>query len=80
MAAVGGGYLLANAAAILLVRVVPMPRGEAALAMTLLSFALYAVVVIWVFAARSALAAWLGVLGSTALLGGIAAVLGAPTS
>jgi hypothetical protein len=67
-AAAFGGYALANAVAIFVSRVLPMPRAEAVLAMTLASFAVYTAAIVFAFAARSARAAWLGLLAPSALL------------
>ncbi|MEC4721251.1 DUF3649 domain-containing protein [Noviherbaspirillum sp. CPCC 100848] len=69
VAAIGGGYLLAALASAVLAAVLPMPRADAASVATMMSFAIYACAVLWVFAARSALHAWTGVLASAALLG-----------
>ncbi len=62
IAAIIGGFALANLGAILLAALLPMPRGEAVTTGVLSSFAIYTAAVIWVFAARSALRAWLGLL------------------
>lgn len=63
-----GGYALASALAVLLALVWPLPRAEAIMASTLLSFVWYAVAVIWVFSVRSVTRAWVGILGATALV------------
>lgn len=63
-----GGYALASAMAVLLALVWPLPRAEAVMVSTLLSFVWYAVAVIWVFSVRSVLRAWIGILGVTAVL------------
>ena len=76
LAATAGGYAFANVVGIFLVRVLPVARGDAVLAMTLASFALYAAAIIWTFAARSARMAWLGLLVPIALLGAIAWLVG----
>lgn len=60
-----GGYALASAVTALLALALPMPRAEAVLASTLLSFVWYAVAVIWVFSVRSVVRAWVGILGAT---------------
>lgn len=59
-AAVIGGYALASAAASALALSLPAPRHEAVLWGMLLSFLFYALAVIWVFYARSATRAWVG--------------------
>lgn len=69
LAAVVGGYALTAAIAILLALVWPIPKAEAVLASTMLSFAIYAAVVIWVFATRSATRAWVGLLVPLAVVG-----------
>jgi len=69
VAAIVGGYALTAAVIALLALWLPMARAEAVLTVTMLSFALYAGAVIWVFAARSAWRAWLGILLSTAVPG-----------
>lgn len=55
-----GGYLLTAAATSALALFLPMDRAAATLAATMLSFAIYACSVLWVFAARSA---WLACAG-----------------
>lgn len=69
-AAAGGGYAVAAlftaTLALLLPRVSQASRAEALLAATLWSFAVYALAIMGVFAARSATRAWLG-LGLSAL-------------
>ena len=62
LAAVIGGYALTAALSVLLALLLPVSRSEATLAATMLSFILYAVVVLWVFATSSATRAWLGLL------------------
>ncbi|SNR79928.1 Protein of unknown function [Methylobacillus rhizosphaerae] len=69
LAAVVGGYALTAAIAILLALVWPIPKAEAVLASTMLSFVIYAAVVIWVFATRSAARAWVGLLVPLAVVG-----------
>lgn len=61
LAATLGGYAVASGLAILLPMVLPMARAEAVLASTLLSFAAYTEVIIWVFSARAPKRAWQGV-------------------
>jgi len=75
-AAVVGGYAFANAVAIFLSHVLPIPRASAVLAMTLASFGIYAAAVIFVFATRTALRAWLGLLVPSAVIGAAAWLLG----
>lgn len=69
LAAIVGGYAVAALGAAALAVYLPLPRADAALTGTLLSFLIYAGAVIWVFAARDAGRAWLGVLLPAALLG-----------
>lgn len=76
-AAVLGGYAFATVVGVFLSRTLPMTRADAVLAATLASFGLYAVAAIWVFAARSATRAWLGLLLPMAVLGTISGFIGA---
>ncbi len=69
LAAIGGGYLLTALATTLLATCLPQSRAEATITATLLAFAVFCGVVIWVFAARSAWRAWVGVLAPSALCG-----------
>lgn len=64
-AAALGGYTLTSAATVLLALLWPVPRAQAVLWATMLSFVIYTVVVIWAFTTRTAGRAWAGmVLGS----------------
>lgn len=60
-AALFGGYALAALASVA-VLALPMAKPQAVLTGMLASFAIYAGAVIWVFAVRSALRAWAGLL------------------
>lgn len=68
-----GGYFLANAAAALGSAVIPVTPVEAVTWMTVAAFLIYLVAILWAFAARSALRAWIGIGGPA--LGCMAAVL-----
>ncbi|UGV26774.1 DUF3649 domain-containing protein [Rhodopseudomonas boonkerdii] len=61
VAALFGGYALAALSSIA-VLALPMDKVQAVIAGTLASFLVYAVAVIWVFAVRSALKAWTGLI------------------
>ncbi|MDD0839906.1 DUF3649 domain-containing protein [Curvibacter sp. HBC61] len=61
IAAIGGGYAVAALASVA-VLALPVSRPQAVIAGMLMSFALYAAAVVWVFAVRSARRAWLGLL------------------
>ncbi|HWK71087.1 DUF3649 domain-containing protein [Pollutimonas sp. M17] len=61
VAALFGGYVLAALASVATLAL-PMSKPQAVLAGMLASFVIYACAVIWVFAARSALRAWAGLL------------------
>lgn len=58
--AIPGGYAFASVWAFALGRVLPTPDVEASLIATMTSFAIYAAAVVWVFAARSAMRAMVG--------------------
>jgi hypothetical protein len=68
VAAVGGGYLLAAIADTAMAVWLPLHRAEAVITATLASFILYLCAVLWVFAARTALRAWVGILVPTTFL------------
>lgn len=56
--AIGGGYLVAALCTASLSLALPLPRPQAVLAATQLSFAIYCAVIIWAFAAPSPRRAW----------------------
>jgi hypothetical protein len=76
-AAALAGYAAAAALAIMLSRVLPMPRAEAVLTGMLLSFVFYAAAVLWAFAARSLRLVWLVLLGIAASCAAASWLLGA---
>ena len=61
VAALFGGYALAALSSVA-VLALPMSKPQAVLTGMLASFLIYAAAVIWVFAVRSALKAWLGLI------------------
>ena len=61
-AAILGGYALAAAAVIFLGAILPLPKGQAILAASLASFAVYTAAIVWVFAVQDNRRAWLGLL------------------
>ncbi|TDS78793.1 iron transporter [Comamonas sp. JUb58] len=75
LAAALGGYALTSAATLLLALLWPAPKAQGILWATMLSFALYAVAVIWVFHTKTAARAWLGMLVATAVCSGLAWML-----
>ncbi|MEG0185270.1 MAG: hypothetical protein RR704_17685 [Stenotrophomonas sp.] len=66
-----GGYAVAACWAAALARLLPAATADATLVATMLSFVVYALAAIWVYAARSTVHAGLGLL----LAGGLGAVL-----
>ena len=64
-AGVLGGYAAAAVFAVWLSYVLPMPRADAVATGVLISFALYAGVIVYAFAAHSLRRLWFGVLGFT---------------
>ena len=60
LAAILGGYVVAALSTGALSVYLPGSRAEATLAAMMLSFIVYVCAVVWVFAARSAWRAWLG--------------------
>ncbi len=73
--AIIGGYLLANISAILLSYLLPMPKSDAVMTGILLSFAIYAGAIMWVFAVRSIKKACVGLLVPSLILGAVALLL-----
>ena len=69
VAAVGMGYAAAATSAAFLAVVLPMGRPEAVTTATLISPVVDVCAVLWVFAARSATWAWIGLVVPTALMG-----------
>jgi hypothetical protein len=67
VAALAGGYAIAALASVA-VLALPMSKPQAVLTGMLASFIIYAGVVIWVFAVRSATKAWVGLLIVAAVL------------
>ena len=69
LAAIFAGYLLASITSICIAQWLPIPRAEAVGVGMMLSFLAYLVAVLWCFACRTALQAWVGVLAPSAALG-----------
>jgi len=74
-AAAIGGYALTSAATVLMGLLWPAPKVQAILWATMLSFAVYAVAVIWVIHTRSVKRAWAGMVIGTAVLSVLALLL-----
>lgn len=71
VAAILVGYLFAALSTAVLARLLPGGPEEATIAATLLSFAVYATVVVWCFADPKTWRVWLGLIAGCALLGGV---------
>lgn len=71
VAAIFGGYALASATAACLAIWLPMARVEAVVMASMLAFVIYAVGVMWVFAARNTWRAWFGIVIPTTVLAGL---------
>lgn len=69
IAAILGGYALTAASTAVLSVLLPMARVDAVMTATLLSFTVYTCAAIWVFAARNAWRAWLGIGVPTVVMG-----------
>ncbi|MCR6651379.1 MAG: DUF3649 domain-containing protein [Cellvibrionaceae bacterium] len=81
LAAAVGGYALTSAATVLLALIWPVPQAQAIVFAALMSFVLYAGVIIWVFAVKHLRTVWLGLTAATVLCSGLAWLLlpgGAP--
>lgn len=72
LAAVFGGYALTSAATVLLARLWPLPQAQAVAAATMLSFVLYAVIILWIFNARHLHSIWLWLVLLTTICTGLA--------
>lgn len=59
LAAVFGGYAFTSLLTVLLALILPMPRAQAVLTATMLSFAVYVGVVLWVFNIRGNARVWI---------------------
>lgn len=70
LAAVVGGYTLTSFGTVLLALLWPLPQAEAILASTMLSFALYVCVVLWVFATKRLRTIWCVLATASALCAG----------
>jgi hypothetical protein len=62
-----GGFALANAASALGAATLPLNRAEAVTWMTIAAFPIHLGSVLWAFAARTVLSAWLGIAGPALL-------------
>ena len=69
VAAVFAGYLLISLTTVLLGHLLPGPRADAVLTATMLSFALYAALIVWIFAARSERTVWRGLIAAIGITG-----------
>ncbi len=67
-AALAGGYALSTLGGILFAALLPLNRVESLTGGLLLSYPIYTAAFIWVFAARTAGRAWLGILVAVVLL------------
>ncbi|CAD5106721.1 DUF3649 domain-containing protein [Zestomonas carbonaria] len=75
-AAILGGYALTSALVVFLGAIIPLPKGQAVLAGSLASFAIYTVAIVWVFAVRDLKRVWLGLLLPAVLFAGLGWLLG----
>ncbi len=74
-AAILGGYAFASVAVVFLSFVLPLPVADAVMTATLLGFAIHVGAILWSFAARTALLAWVGLLGPGAAMGLVSLLL-----
>jgi len=75
LAAAVGGYALTSAATVLVSLLWPMPQAQAVGATTMLSFILYAIIIIWVFAAKNLRRIWATIVTSTVVCSALAWLL-----
>ena len=76
LAAVVGGYVATAVMTAFLARTLPLTRGDSTTFATLISFVIYAGLVLAVFGTRTTLRAWLAVLAPTGLFGALLLLLG----
>lgn len=69
LTATAGGYVLTSLATMLLARTLPGNPLDTAMAATLMAFTIYTAIIVWVFAARTALKATGWVVGLSLLIG-----------
>ena len=67
IAAIVGGYVFSNLLAILTSYLLPMPTVDSVLLSLQLSFLFYSIVIIWIFSAKTAGKAWLGLIIACAI-------------
>lgn len=75
LAAVVGAYALTSSALVLLALLWPLPQAEAVAASTMLSFLLYALIIIWIFTVKRLKTVWLGLIISSAVCSGLSWLL-----
>ena len=68
-------YGLTSLISIVLALVWPIPQAQAVLSSIMLSFAIYAVLIMWVFSVRSLRTVWLAIIIGSALFGLLAWIL-----
>ncbi len=69
LAAIVPGYVLTNTSAIFIGNLLPLVKAEAVFIVSMLSFVLYAVIIMWVFSDKSVKRVWLGLLLAITLTG-----------
>lgn len=74
-AAIFGGYALASATALWMALALPLARSQAVLTGMMSGIVICACAALWAFAVRSALRAWIGIVGPALVLFAIAALL-----
>ncbi|MBL4798691.1 MAG: DUF3649 domain-containing protein [Oleispira sp.] len=67
IAAIVGGYVLSNLLATFISYLLPMPTVDSVLMSLQLSFLFYSIIIIWIFSAKTANQAWLGLLIACAI-------------
>lgn len=72
--AIPGSYVLASLLSACIARLLPTSRVEAATTGMILSFGIFAALLIWVFSARSVARLWLWMAGSATVMGIVLAV------
>ena len=69
-AAVVLGYLVTNTSAVLLGFLLPLPKIDAVITASLLSFAIYTALILWIFTVKTLRRVWLGLGLASVVTGG----------
>jgi len=75
IAAVVGGYAFSTVMILVMTYLLPLSQKDALMLSTMLSYIIYLLAIIWVFAVKTVRTAWIGISAATGLLGALAYLL-----